>query len=367
MIDARRQSSDSEPESPRPGSTAFYTQDAGKSGPEVKYHGQDSSRDSIDDKFLRPSTQPERSARHLTSKTQRHESTKPDLQERPSNSAGDEDDVSPSPRGDQTQLYSPKPRNDDVGRLPYSYKYPTRYNPVDTGTINIPRALASSGLMIPGNIATLEDRHGHAFEESETSSATRPPEIKALPTVHDHVTDRLDAERKEYIPRETDSSGETKVSKDGHPLGGRTFRCRTFQLPEYGETLFMLNTECARILGYRDSDVLFNENRSLFKIYLTYTGKAYLIERGISFYSYESEELAIVTARSMFRQFGARLIRNGRRVRDDYWEADARQQGFTEEDDASETTPGAARSREDVPAQSNHTGRRHTLWRTFRF
>jgi hypothetical protein len=42
----------------------------------------------------------------------------------------------------------------------------------------------------------------------------------------------------------------------------------------------------------------------------------------------------------MYRQFGSRLIVNGRRVRDDYWESKARRQGFTENDPAGEKRPG---------------------------
>jgi hypothetical protein len=47
----------------------------------------------------------------------------------------------------------------------------------------------------------------------------------------------------------------------------------------------------------------------------------------------------------MFRQFGSRLIVNGKRVKDDYWESKARKQGFTEEDVAGETRPGAGKQR----------------------
>jgi hypothetical protein len=364
MLDARRQSSGSDSDSSDPGSAGPHPQVA-RSQPQPQERLL--PRGSAGDELHRPPVAPEENAKDLTSNTQTHEPTEFDLQKRPRSSAGDEDNALSSAQGSQTQWYPPESQDDNTSQLPYSYGYSARHKPTDTGTYSMSGALPSPVRVVPGRSFAPEDRYGHVAGEPETSSATRTPTMKAFQTVHDHTTNQLDDGRKEYIPRQVDPSGETKVSKDGHPLGGRTFRCRTFQLPGYGETLFMLNTECARILGYRDSDVLFNENRSLFKIYLTYTGKAYLIERGVSFYSYESEELAIVTARSMFRQFGARLIRNGRRVRDDYWEADARQQGFTEEDDASETTPGAARAREDVPAQSNHTGRRHTLWRTFKF
>jgi Chromatin remodelling complex Rsc7/Swp82 subunit len=58
-----------------------------------------------------------------------------------------------------------------------------------------------------------------------------------------------------------------------------------------------------------------------------------------------------VTAKSMFRQFGSRVIQNGRRVRDDYWESKARKQGFTEDDLAGEKRPAEAKSREAAAAE----------------
>lgn len=180
--------------------------------------------------------------------------------------------------------------------------------------------------------------------------------LKALPTVRDHTTDQLGPGGDEYIPREIDEAGETKVSADGYPLDGRKYKCRTFQVPKRGDKLFMLATECARVLGYRDSYLLFNKNRSLHKIIANQPEKDNLIHQEILPYSYRSRQIAIVTARSMFRQFGSRLVEGGRRVRDDYWEAKARKQGFTEEDAAGEKRPGAAKAREAAAAEaSNHS------------
>ena len=71
-------------------------------------------------------------------------------------------------------------------------------------------------------------------------------------------------------------------------------------------------------------------------------------------FSYRSRQIAIVTARSMFRQFGSRVIVNGRRVRDDYWESKARKQGFTEADPAGEKRPGQSKAaREAAEANQN--------------
>jgi hypothetical protein len=135
--------------------------------------------------------------------------------------------------------------------------------------------------------------------------------------VRDHTTDQLNPQGDEYIPREIDEAGEQKITGTGCPLEGHEFRCRTFFVRNRGDKLYMLATECARVLGYRDSYLLFNKNRSLFKILVTQAEKDNLIHHEILPYSYRTRQIAIVTARSMFIQFGSRLIVNGRRIRDD--------------------------------------------------
>ncbi|KAJ5279807.1 hypothetical protein N7478_005179 [Penicillium angulare] len=176
--------------------------------------------------------------------------------------------------------------------------------------------------------------------------------VKALPTVRDHTSDQLNDEGDEYIPKEFDDAGETKVDAMGYLQGSREYKCRTFRVPHRGTKLFMLATECARVLNYRDSYLLFNKNRSLHKIIASQVEKDDLIQQDILPYSYRSRQIAIVSARSMFRQFGSRVIVNGRRVRDDYWESKARKQGFTEEDLAGEKRPGAAKIRDGSAAET---------------
>ncbi|KAF1989492.1 hypothetical protein K402DRAFT_273788 [Aulographum hederae CBS 113979] len=189
---------------------------------------------------------------------------------------------------------------------------------------------------------------------TKTTPTGKSTVLKALPTVRDHTTDQLNPEGDEYIPREYDDGGEKKVTANGQVLDNREYRCRTFYVPDRGNKLFMLATECARVLGYRDSYLLFNKNRSLYKIIASQAEKDHLIAQEILPYSYRSRQIAIVTARSMFRQFGSRLINNGRRVRDDYWESKARKQGFTEEDAAGEKRPGAAKQREAAAAEASN-------------
>lgn len=189
-------------------------------------------------------------------------------------------------------------------------------------------------------------------QSSPGPKATPKSTLKALPTVRDHTSDQLGPGGDEYVAREYDEQGEQKVNDMGYLQGGRDYKIRTFTLPGRGDKLFMLATECARTLQYRDSYLLFNKNRSLFKIIASPKDKEELVAHDILPYSYRSRQIALVTARSMFRQFGSRVIKDGRRVRDDYWEAKARKQGFTEDDAAGEKRPGAARAREAAAAEA---------------
>ncbi|AEO65877.1 chromatin remodelling complex subunit-like protein [Thermothielavioides terrestris NRRL 8126] len=189
-------------------------------------------------------------------------------------------------------------------------------------------------------------------QTSPPKSTPTKSTLKALPTVRDHTTDQLGPGGDEYLPREIDEAGEKKVLPNGQLTGNREYRCRTFLVPNRGDKLFMLATECARVLGYRDSYLLFNKNRSLYKIIANQVEKDDLVAQEILPFSYRSRQIAIVTARSMFRQFGSRVIVNGRRVRDDYWETKARKQGFTEADPAGEKRPGASKAREAEAAHS---------------
>lgn len=211
-----------------------------------------------------------------------------------------------------------------------------------------PQTPQSQNARLPG------PQPGYTPSQASASSPPKPTPtkstLKALPTVRDHTTDQLGPGGDEYLPREVDENGEKKVMSNGQLLGGREYRCRTFLVPNRGDKLFMLATECARVLGYRDSYLLFNKNRSLFKIIANQTEKDDLVSQEILPFSYRSRQIAIVTARSMFRQFGSRVIVNGRRVRDDYWETKARKQGFTEADLAGEKRPGASKAREAAAA-----------------
>jgi len=126
-----------------------------------------------------------------------------------------------------------------------------------------------------------------------------------------------------------DPAGEEKIDKLGFLQGGRDFRLRTFNILGKGQRQYMLATEPARCIGFRDSYLLFQRHRKLLKVRLSDDEKFDLIERELIPRSYKGRTLGVVTARSIFREFGARVIVGGHRVTDDYYEAEARSEGHS--------------------------------------
>jgi len=127
-----------------------------------------------------------------------------------------------------------------------------------------------------------------------------------------------------------DAEGEKKVDKLGHLQDGREYRCRTFSVKARGERLYMLSTEPARCVGFRDSYLFFTKHKRLFKIIIDEEEKRDMIERELIPHSYKGRAIGIVTARSVFREFGAQIIVGGKRVIDDYEVTKARQDGIVE-------------------------------------
>lgn len=127
-----------------------------------------------------------------------------------------------------------------------------------------------------------------------------------------------------------DPEGETKVDKLGNLTGGREYRVRTFTIQNKGDRLYMLSTEPARCIGFRDSYLFFQKHKLLYKIIIDDEAKRDLINRNIIPHSYKGRAIGVVTARSVFREFGAKIIIGGRKVTDEYNAKEARERGDVE-------------------------------------
>ncbi|KAE8146493.1 nuclear localization protein NPL6 [Aspergillus avenaceus] len=129
-----------------------------------------------------------------------------------------------------------------------------------------------------------------------------------------------------------DPEGETKVDKNGVLKGDREYRVRTFTILNRGEKQYMLSTEPARCIGFRDSYLFFQKHKLLYKIIIDDDAKRDLIERDIIPHSYKGRAIGVVTARSVFREFGAKIVVGGRKIVDDYNVQAARERGDVEGD-----------------------------------
>lgn len=127
-----------------------------------------------------------------------------------------------------------------------------------------------------------------------------------------------------------DEEGEKKVDKLGHLQGDREYRCRTFTVLGRGERLYMLSTEPARCVGFRDSYLFFNKHKRLYKIIINDEEKRDMIDRELIPHSYKGRAIGIVTARSVFREFGAQIIVGGKRIIDDYEVKKLKEEGAVE-------------------------------------
>ncbi|KAL6718902.1 chromatin structure-remodeling complex subunit RSC7 [Lecanora helva] len=124
--------------------------------------------------------------------------------------------------------------------------------------------------------------------------------------------------KNDEIELEPDEEGEQKVDENGYLKGGREYRVRTFSIEDKGDRLYMLSTEPARCVGFRDSYLFFQKHRNLYKIILAEEAKKDLIERNLIPHSYKGRAIGVVTARSVFREFGARIVIGGKKIIDDY-------------------------------------------------
>ena len=134
------------------------------------------------------------------------------------------------------------------------------------------------------------------------------------------------------VELEEDAEGEEKINKDGELQSGREYRVRTFTLLGRGKRLYMLSTEPARCIGFRDSYLFFQKHKHLHKIIVDEEAKKDLIDRDIIPHSYKGRSIGVVTARSVFREFGAKIIIGGKKITDDYKVQEARDREDVEGD-----------------------------------
>ncbi|KAK2682809.1 Chromatin-remodelling complex, RSC SWI/SNF subunit Rsc7/Swp82 [Fusarium oxysporum f. sp. vasinfectum] len=240
-----------------------------------------------------------------------------DEDHQPKEESGDEDDAADAAEKDDESVKEPTPppqlmvRRKRLGR-------PPKNRPPDWDNM----------ISVPADEANTPRRRGRGGWRGRGGRKGGPAAPKAEQVIDQEGTVAEIANDECVLPE--DPEGETKVDKLGNLQGGRDYRCRTFTVTGRGDRLYMLSTEPARCVGFRDSYLFFTKHRKLYKIIVDDDEKRDMIERDIIPHSYKGRSIGIVTARSVFREFGARIIVGGKRIIDDYNVAQARADGAVE-------------------------------------
>ncbi|CAH6723203.1 chromatin structure-remodeling complex subunit RSC7 [[Candida] jaroonii] len=147
---------------------------------------------------------------------------------------------------------------------------------------------------------------------------------------YDEDGNLLKIENDEVVVDDEDPKASEKIDEFGNLKGDRKFRNKIFTVLGQGDRKYMVSTEPARLVGFRDSYLLFKTHQNLFKKVCTNEEKMDLIDRHIIPTSYKGRSVNLVTARSIYREFGAKILINGKKVIDDFWEQKARDNGDVE-------------------------------------
>jgi chromatin structure-remodeling complex protein RSC7 len=126
-------------------------------------------------------------------------------------------------------------------------------------------------------------------------------------------------DRDNLVTRE-DPTGNTKIDINGNLLGGREFKAATFHVPTRNPDIkYMLAIECARSSGYRDSLYYFRRNPLMYKLQLSAPEKEYLIQNQKLHTNLRHRSVTMVTARSAFKQHGAKVIKSESHISQVVW------------------------------------------------
>ncbi|KAF8323813.1 hypothetical protein DL93DRAFT_2049468, partial [Clavulina sp. PMI_390] len=130
------------------------------------------------------------------------------------------------------------------------------------------------------------------------------------------------------LQTEEDEVGNTKIDANGNLLGGRVFKADTFCSPwrPNPEKRYMLSIDAARTSGFRDSLYYFRRNLRVAKLPISQAEKDHLISLGRLSNNLRSRTVTIVAARSAFKLHGAKMVKDGRWVTDDYYEEQSKQE-----------------------------------------
>lgn len=114
--------------------------------------------------------------------------------------------------------------------------------------------------------------------------------------------------------------GNTKIDSEGRLLGGREYKLVTFNSPSRGrpDRVYALTIDAARACGYTDSLAFLRRCPQIVKLSCNPEEREMLINVGRITGNLKHRAVTMVVMRNVFKLMGARLVKNGKWVDDDY-------------------------------------------------
>ncbi|EJT50068.1 protein-nucleus import-related protein [Trichosporon asahii var. asahii CBS 8904] len=124
-----------------------------------------------------------------------------------------------------------------------------------------------------------------------------------------------------------DPKGDTKIDAEGHLLGGREYKLVTFTSPtrKNPNRVYALTIDAARACGYTDSLAFLRRCPQIVKLSCNPEEREMLIEVGRITGNLKHRMVTMVAMRNVYKLMGARLVKDGKWVDDDYNEEQALQ------------------------------------------
>ncbi|KAJ2500381.1 hypothetical protein GGH96_002797 [Coemansia sp. RSA 1972] len=175
---------------------------------------------------------------------------------------------------------------------------------------------------------TLEQRRLAESGDVDALQALGSSQYLQTPRTPQPTNGRTNDDSSDDDEAEKDTQGETKIDSDGYLQDGREFICPIFRSPFRRNTQrqYVLTMDCCRYMGARDSYMLFKQHPRMRRVETTQQERDLLADRMMIPKVTRFRPIALITARTAFREFGARIVKNGRYVVDDYWEASRRRE-----------------------------------------
>lgn len=172
-----------------------------------------------------------------------------------------------------------------------------------------------------------EDEGTPADELVETVAEDDDDLVPPLSEEVIHLRGRAYILQNEELVLETDEDGEKKIDIKGNLLGDREYNFATFTSPYRSdkEKQYVLSIDAARGAGYRDSLLFFRRNPMLIKLSCTDKEKVMLIEQGRLSAQLRTRNVTMLAVRNLFKLFGARIVKGGISISDDYYEQEAKE------------------------------------------